>query len=358
MTSPPALLATRDDDLLDDVLRLAAAAGSPLDVAHDPDAALRGWTSAPLVLVGADAAAALGARRPPRRPGVHVVGTAPLGDAVFRDALAVGACEVLELPAADGWLVEVLADSAEGVRTAAAPILGVTAGSGGAGASTFAAAVAQVAGRTRSAVLVDLDPWGAGLDRLVGIEDVPGTRWESLAEGNGRLGSRSLTASLPARERLAVLSWGQADAEAGVAPPPSVVSEVLSAAQRGSELVVVDLPRPVAGAAADVAARCDEVVVVCEATLTSVLAARRTVARLRSLSSTLVAAVRDDGGHVPAEQVADSLGLPLVAAYPSRRRVVEQVELGLGPVVSSRAPMARAARDVLARPALLGRASL
>ena len=42
MTSP-ALLITRDDLLLEDLLRLAAAAGTTLDVAHDTTAALRGW---------------------------------------------------------------------------------------------------------------------------------------------------------------------------------------------------------------------------------------------------------------------------------------------------------------------------
>ena len=48
MTSP-ALLITRDDLLLEDLLRLAAAAGTTLDVAHDTTAALRGWGAASVV---------------------------------------------------------------------------------------------------------------------------------------------------------------------------------------------------------------------------------------------------------------------------------------------------------------------
>ena len=46
MTAP--LFVTRDDTLLDELLRLAAAAGVTPDVAHDGAAALRGWAAAPL----------------------------------------------------------------------------------------------------------------------------------------------------------------------------------------------------------------------------------------------------------------------------------------------------------------------
>ena len=52
MTAP--LLITRDQALLDELLRLAAAAGVSPDVAADGGSALRGWVGAPLVLVGAD----------------------------------------------------------------------------------------------------------------------------------------------------------------------------------------------------------------------------------------------------------------------------------------------------------------
>src|SRR6476620_10540299 len=72
MTSP-VLLITRDELLLDDLLRLAAAAGTTLEVAHDSTAALRGWAAASVVLVGADQTDALAAHRPARRDGVHVV---------------------------------------------------------------------------------------------------------------------------------------------------------------------------------------------------------------------------------------------------------------------------------------------
>src|SRR5690242_6309727 len=50
MTAP--LFVTADESLLDELLRLAAAAGTTPDVAHDVPAALRACPRAPLVLVG------------------------------------------------------------------------------------------------------------------------------------------------------------------------------------------------------------------------------------------------------------------------------------------------------------------
>ena len=55
MSAP--LVVTRDRSLLDQLSRLAAAAGVSPDVATDVGAALRHWTGAGLVLVGADLAA-------------------------------------------------------------------------------------------------------------------------------------------------------------------------------------------------------------------------------------------------------------------------------------------------------------
>jgi len=63
-------------------------------------------------------------------------------------------------------------------------VLGVVGGSGGVGASTFAAVLAAVTGR---AMLVDLDVVGGGIDVLLGIEDVAGARWSGLRVGGGRL---------------------------------------------------------------------------------------------------------------------------------------------------------------------------
>ena len=64
------------------------------------------------------------------------------------------------------------------------PVLAVVGGSGGVGASTFAAALATAAA---PATLIDLDPVSGGIDVLLGIEDVPGARWSGLRLEGGRL---------------------------------------------------------------------------------------------------------------------------------------------------------------------------
>ena len=48
MTAP--LFVTADESLLDELLRLAAAAGTTPEVAHDASGALQAWLKAPLVL--------------------------------------------------------------------------------------------------------------------------------------------------------------------------------------------------------------------------------------------------------------------------------------------------------------------
>ena len=53
------LLVTGDADLLDHLVRLATAAGVETEVVQDVSAARRSWSSAPVVLVGADLVAAV-----------------------------------------------------------------------------------------------------------------------------------------------------------------------------------------------------------------------------------------------------------------------------------------------------------
>lgn len=355
MTSATALLITRDEGLLEDLLRLAAAAGTTLDVAHDTTTALRGWSSASVVLVGADLAGRLADQHPPRRQHVHVVARGQADDRLFRSALAAGAADVVELPAAESWLVEVLTDAADGTARRARTV-GVIAGSGGVGATTFACAVAQTAARGGPALLLDVDPLGPGVDRVVGLDAVAGVRWEALADSRGRLASRSLRAALPERDGLAVLTWAVGSPVRLDVP---LVREVLSAAQRGNDVVVLDLPRSVDDVCAEVVTRCDLVVLVGDPTVPGVASAGRVAASLRPLNERVGLVIREAGSAVPAEDVASALGLPLLAEMRRQRRLAEHVDLGLGPVHSSRSPLARAARATIdAVPALAHRAAL
>jgi secretion/DNA translocation related CpaE-like protein len=201
----PVLLITRSPSVHESVVPLCAAAGIAAEVCADPGLSLATWREADLVLVGSDLAGLVVALAPPRRPGVHLVG-APPDDAAFRHAVTLGADSVVELPEGAPWLSDALADVGE--RGSPGRLVGVVGGTGGAGATTLACALAQWHARLAPTLLVDGDPLGPGVDRLLGMEDVPGVRWEALAETSGRLGAGALRESCSTSlARAAPTSW-------------------------------------------------------------------------------------------------------------------------------------------------------
>ena len=197
---------TDDEALLDQLLRLAAAAGVSPEVARDGVGGLRGWAAASLVLVGADQALAMARTSPPRREKVHVVVLGRVPNDLFETALAVGAESVAALPGSETWLVEELTDLGD-QRTERGLTLGVVGGSGGVGATTFACALGQMAARSGEALVIDLDPLGPGIDRVLGLEAREGMRWDELGQPTGRLSARSLRQALPRSAGLGVLTW-------------------------------------------------------------------------------------------------------------------------------------------------------
>lgn len=348
------LLVTADPALLDDLRRLAAAAGIDAEVAPDAAAALRRWTGPPLVLVGADLAADLAHLAPARRSAVHVVAWGPPHEELYRAAVALGAESVTELPRFEGRVTETLTDLGEG-GLAPGVVLGVVAGSGGAGATTFAAALGQVASRTGRAVVVDVDPLGPGVDRVLGLEACGGFRWDALCRTTGRLGGRSLREALPRRGGLGVLTWYAGGTDV---LHPVAVREVVSAARRGHETVVVDLPRAADPTVEEVVARCDQLLVVVRPTVAGVASAARLCARLRAqvADRDRVRLVVRGRGVDPAE-LSRVCGAPVVATMVDQRGLAESIDLGLGPVRSARCHLGRAAEAVLSRVAVLGAAA-
>lgn len=335
------LLITRDETLLDELVRLSAAAGVTPVVAPDGIGGLAGWTGAPLVLVGEDVAAELAELRPMRRDGVHVVSWGSFPAEAMSVALALGAENVAELPQSGEWIVEQLTDLGD-ARPRRAWTVGVVGGSGGAGASVLAAALGQVAAGSGPSVVIDADPLGPGLDRVLGMEERSGVRWDELCQTTGRLGASALRESLPRRDGLGVLTWYAG--RRGVLQP-FAVREVLSAAQRGHETVVVDLPRSRDGLIDEVVARCDLVLVAALPTVPGLSSAARVVAGLPDLRTTLV--LRGPG--LDDADVARIAPAPVLLRMGDQRGLAESIDLGLGPVRSRRSPLARVSREVLAR---------
>lgn len=334
------LLLTASVEISDMVGRLAAAAGVRPVVSADPAATLPAWHAAVVVVVGADLVAEVAAVSPPRRPGVHVVGSGPLVDRVFRDAVGLGAETVLELPSAGAWLVDALADVAD--ARAPGRVVGVLGGAGGVGATTLSVALAQSGGERGPTLLVDTDHLGPGIDRMLGLEEAPGVHWHDLHQTSGRLGARALRDSVPASGMVGVLGWASGSRRP-LAPEP--LREVVSAARRGHDLVVLDLPRHGGALMAEAAGRCDQVLVVAPATLVGTAATLQVLDALGDARQQAVLVVRP--GVVTDADVATATGLPLAARLGRERGLAEAVDLGLGPLRSRRGPLARVVRSLL-----------
>ncbi len=290
--------------LLDEVLRLAAAAGVELDVVPDPGAARRQWLAAPLVLVGGDVAEQAAAVGLPRREDVLLV-TADLDDAqVWQRAVHVGARRIAFLPEAEAWLVDELADVVAGGRARCVAVVG---GRGGAGATTLAVALAVTGTRTgRSTLLVDGDPLGGGIDLALGGESTTGVRWPELVTASGRVSPLALREALPAIDALSVLSWDRSDV---LDVPADAMSAVLNAGLRGGDLVVVDLPRRVGDAASVALAAADLTLLVVPAEVRAVAAAARVAAAVSAACADLRVVVRDPApSGLSAEVVAELSG--------------------------------------------------
>jgi secretion/DNA translocation related CpaE-like protein len=328
------LVMVSDPDLLDTILRLAAAL----------------WPQAPLVLLDAAAAQQCAHAGLPRRADVVVAVRGEPPPAIWRHAVAVGAEHVVSLPQAESWLVAALTDAAEGAHPGGA-VLAVVGGRGGAGASVFAAAVAVTAVRDGARVLlVDCDPLGGGLDLVLGAEDLGGLRWPGIGVGGGRVPATALHAALPApavaRRGAGELGVLSCDRSAHV-PSPAAVRSVIDAGRRAGETVVCDLPRYPTDAAVAALAAADLTVLVVPADVRSCAAGARVAALLAEHGGRARLVVRGPApGGVDADEVARALGLPLLAAMRPEPGLARALERGSAPA-RPRGPLAGAAREVL-----------
>ncbi|MEE2034321.1 septum site-determining protein Ssd, partial [Rhodococcus chondri] len=154
-----------DPNLVASLRRVAAASDRKLDEAASPPPR-RTWCAAGLVVVDHRSARTC-ATALPRRTGVVLVcsGTPDLRE--WQAAATVGAEHVFGLPEDEVELLAVLGAAAE-PETNGGTVISVVGGCGGAGASTFAAALAKAAAARHPAgvLLVDGDPFGSGLDVL------------------------------------------------------------------------------------------------------------------------------------------------------------------------------------------------
>jgi secretion/DNA translocation related CpaE-like protein len=353
------LILTEDEELLDDLLRLCAAAGAEAEVAHGAPVAADRWERAAIVLVGDDRTGARqgpgqgpgqGPRRwPGRRNGVLLVGRDLDDHTIWELGVALGAEQVVHLPGDEAWLTDRIADAVEGPERPALTV-GVIGGRGGSGVSTLACALAVTAARLgRRTTLIDADPLGGGLDVLLGAEQEPGPRWPTLACSQGRLSGAALEESLPRPHGVSLLSWDRAGAGM-VRLPAEAMRSVIAAARRGGGVVVLDLPRAVDDAAVEALARLDLGLLVVPAELRALAAAQQVVATSGSLVADLRVVARESGSRgLVAEELARLLGLPLAGELPEEPGLPEAADRGEPPGADAGGMLGRFCASLLER---------
>ena len=338
-----------DEPLLDELLRLAAAAGCELHRVPDAIAARRAWATAPLVLLDESAARACVDAELPRRDQVLIVcGQDPPPDGLWPTAVRLGAIDVVPLSTRSSTITDTLADAVDRPSPTEGRIIAVLGGRGGAGASVFAAAIAMAAlRRGANALLVDCDPLGGGIDLVLGAEAEIGLRWPELRVRGGRVPVSSLRSALPGRIRGdARLTMISCDRD-GPGPEPEALAAVLQAGRRAGETVICDLPRSTSEVALLALDRADLTVLVVPAEVRAAAAARRMAEWLTDRGIRVETVVRgpSPGGLRPGD-VASVIGLPLIAAMRPEPKLASTLERG---VLWHRAsgPLAAAATTVL-----------
>ncbi|ORB64553.1 septum site-determining protein Ssd [Mycolicibacterium tusciae] len=344
-TTAGILALTVDAELRDDVDRVAAAAGVHVVHASEPSGR-KVWTGAVAVLLDRGAAHRCAQRLLPRRGGVILITRSEPGPADFQAAIAVGAQRVVALPAQDGELMAELSDAAEAAvaDVARGAVVAVIAGRGGAGASVFAAALAQTAAQVTDALLIDTDPWSGGIDLLLGIEADAGLRWPDLTLQGGRLNYAALRDALPRQRGVCVLSGGRGGGDVDAVP----LGAVVDAGSRGGATVICDVPRRSTAAAETALESADLVILVAPADVRSCAAAERVARWVSTVNPNAGLVVRGPApGGLRSSDVAEIVGLPLLAAMRPQAGIAETLEHG-GLRLRRRSPLAGAARRVMA----------
>ncbi|SOJ57760.1 hypothetical protein MSIMFB_05238 [Mycobacterium simulans] len=332
-----------DSELRDELDRVAAAVGiRVVHVGGRNPVSRKAWTAAAAVVLDQAAAGQCGQLALPRRTHVSVLTGTDAGTATWAAAIAVGAQHVLTMPAQEQELVGALAEAAESARDDRphGQVVAVIGGCGGAGASLFAVALAHTA---TDALLVDLDPWGGGIDLLVGGETTPGLRWPDLPLQGGRLKWSAVREALPRHRGISLLSGTRRGYELDAGP----VDAVVEAGRRGGVTVVCDLPRRLTDATQAVLDCADLVVLVSPCHVRACAASATIAPVLAAINPNLGLVVRGPSpGGLRAAEVAEIAGVPLLASMRAQPRLAEQLEHG-GLRLRRRSALAAASRRVL-----------
>lgn len=331
---------SRDAELLRWVEASAVGTGAVVQTCEEPRAVARDWRSPALLLLGADVASELAVVGPPRHPQMHLLARHDASAASLRAGLRLGARSVLD-PAREMSTLAALV-AAVGDPRPPGRMVALCAGSGGAGASTLAAAVALTAVRDGPTALVVSDPFGPDPGLTLGSAPLAGLSWSDLEASGGRIGPAALRESLPSHAGLRVIGFGAAASSGVAGVSPATVGAVLETARAAFDTVVVDVDARSGPVWDETLARADRVWLVARAHVVALSAAR---ARLADAGPSVRVAVRGRG--VSSAAVGRALGADVHVRIGEEKRLDEWLDLGAGPLARRRGPVARAAQAVL-----------
>ena len=321
---------TADLALVEQVQRMAAAVAVEIDVVADVDGIRRVWSSAPLIMVGADVVRALTDNRMSRRSGVVLLDSTSsrvheiAGD-IWREAVSIGAEHVVQLPDGGAWLIQRLGESADGPSRGGF-VTAITSATGGCGVSTLAVSMAlasqAISGRV---LLIDGDPHGGGLDLVLGAEDDSGVRWADLAAAEGRLSAATLDYALPHPGGVALLSHGRTGA---VRVSDEAFDAVLAAGVRGYDEVFVDVPRAAWAPSPAMLERADRVILIVPGRVRGIAAAAAALPWLTGVAQALSVVVRAVPRGVAHREVERALGLTRLPVVPEQLQLATRADRG------------------------------
>lgn len=344
------LAVTCDSDVVDDLCRLASASQSRVDSASSASQAIAQWKKADIVVVGDDLADQVVGARLPKRSKVWVVARSNYDSELWRQAMLIGADQVLVFPADESNFVELLNEQILGSESNGV-VVSVMGGSGGAGASVLTAAIAGAAQFLgASSAVVDLDQGGAGLDYVLGANSSSSeVRWGEIAGVKGRIPPASLVSGLPLVGGLPVLTWGE---DEPVEPPVGAVAAAIESLRASHELVVIDLGRTQSNVHPVALAHSDLVSFVCLDDPLSAMAANRALRAISKLHSAVDVLVRAPASRQSfhtssAKSLGRLFGVEPMAEIPYCRELSLEIEMGARPGSSKRSKLGRFATQYI-----------
>ncbi len=295
-----ALLVTADDRVRERVHRIVAATGRQL-VSAPAAGAEDHWGAADVVLVDVASAGEVGDLDPPRRGRVYLVSDGPVPDAAWRDCVAIGGLDAVDLDEHAHWLVEQISTATEAISHGR--VLGVSGSCGGVGASTTTAALALAAQSLDLRVLVvDADERGGHLDLLLD-EPRPGLGWTDLQQLTGRVSGEALRSAITTFADIPVVTTGRDHPVREI--PFDALRTVVAAGAGAFDLTLVDIPAY--ADITDIARICDSLAVVTTSDARGGLAVRRWRERHDQVAA--VIAARTPHRHcLPADAFAELAG--------------------------------------------------